>query len=408
MSDEPTDAMAAAITPPGEGGIGVIALSGVGAVEVLAACFEGTHRAAEEIAPGVIAHGRIVRDGRTVDEVIVAHLAAEESHTGEALYEVNCHGGAAATAAVLECLHAAGAQVVPWQAFCSTADLRAPVLSEAAIRASALGLLPRARTRLAARMLLCQAQGALGRALDDVRTQLLAGSAAALHDLLATSPLGRALLRAPKVMLGGPPNAGKSTLLNALLRRERVIVHEEPGTTRDVVCETVSLGGVPFELMDCAGLGPEAEPLAQAAAGRAAALLARCDVLLLVYDVQVGVGAALEALPALPGRARTIAVGNKIDLLADAPCAEPLLGALAGVPHILVSAREGRNIEQVEAALLEPYAQCAAACERRCAVVFTEQIHAALAHVADVLSERDARAAAEALGELLDRSDPAR
>ena len=166
MNDERTDARACLITPPGEGGISVIALAGPGAVKVLAACFQGSRRAADEIAPGVIAHGRIVRDARTVDEVIVARLAAHQSHAGETIYEVNCHGGAAATAGVLECLHVAGAQVVPWQAFCAPEDLRTAVLSEAAIRASALALLPRARTRLAARMLLHQAQGALSRALE--------------------------------------------------------------------------------------------------------------------------------------------------------------------------------------------------------------------------------------------------
>ena len=377
MADITPPATAAVITPPGEGGIGIVALRGPGAIRVLSSAFRGTRRQAEDIPHGVIAHGRIVRDGATVDEVIVARL---EGPSGDPEFEVNCHGGVVAVQAVLDCFREAGAQVVAWQSL--TAPKQGTALSPAAIRSAALSELPRAHTRLAAGMLLAQAGGALSRALERLGSPEEGLSDAATDALLATAPLGRALLEPPRVLLAGPPTAGKSTLLNALLRRERVIVHPHPGTTRDVVRETVALRGVPFELMDSAGIRHGGDELEQMAIRRATDLAAECDVLVLLYDVTQPPAPDSGWMARLQAGARTILVGNKIDLV-DEDVRDPrpppsLLQEYTDAPHLLISAREGLDIDRVEAALLAPYAPLLDACEAGGPVVFTEQIEAAI------------------------------
>jgi tRNA modification GTPase len=382
MRSAPDTARATLITPPGEGGISVIALSGRGAAGVLESCFRGTRRRARDIPPGAIAHGHIVREGAALDEVIVAHFEGSASPTGEPIYEVNCHGGAMAARAVLGRLGEAGAELVAWTDTAPGSKPGGRVLSPEAIRSVALAALPRAQTRLAARMLLAQAAGALSRELDRIRRDMSAGDAARIEALLQTAPLGEALLAPPTVMLAGPPNVGKSTLLNSLLHTQRVIVHPQPGTTRDVVRESVSIRGVPFELIDAAGIRGTAAGLEAEATKRAGELVRECDVVMLVFDARQGPAEGLRGLPSPQASSRRILVGNKIDLIERPPASGPLPKWLKGAAQVLISARDGRNLGQLEAALLEPYRPHIAACEQAGPVVFSRQIREALERIA--------------------------
>jgi tRNA modification GTPase len=371
----------------------MVVLTGPGAAQILDSVFVGTRRKAAQIPSGSIAHGRMVRDGATVDEVVVAYFDGPSSPTGEPFFEVNCHGGIVAVQSVLACLRQAGARVVPWQSLSLGHRPASGILSATSLRAAALARLPRAQTRLAARMLLHQAKGALSSALDAVRCDLLAARAGtsaavpspamahaldALHSLLAMAPLGMALLDPAKVLIAGPPNVGKSSLLNALLHRERVIVHPHPGTTRDVVREVICIAGVPFELIDSAGMRQGADDQEQLAVRKAADLFAGCDVLLLVYDVREPLAEALKQMPPLQTCARTIMIGNKIDLWAQPH------GRAA---HIFISARQARNLDQVEAALLAPYRDLIPACEAGGPVIFTHEVQATVERVAARLEE---------------------
>jgi len=393
MAEKKGSVTASIITPPGEGGIGIVALSGRGAAALLERFFVGTRRSASQLTPGSIAHGRI-RDGdRTIDEVIVAYLEGDLSPTGEPYYEVNCHGGVVAVRSVLECFRRAGARVVGredgWPPRPSGAP-QEPVLSESAIRQKALDLLPRALTRLAVAMLLHQAGGALWGELCHVRAALSESDSQEagrlLAALLATAPFGTALLKPQKVAISGPPNVGKSTLLNALLRKERVLVHRRPGTTRDVVSEVVSIGGVPLELMDSAGIREPGGDVESLAVSRARDLLLQCDVILIVYDVRRGVEAALTEMPPLEPRKRVLFVGNKIDLLRGLPPATPLPGELADCPHLFISAKEGTNIAQLESALLAPFQPFIARCKKGEAIIFDETIRSAVQAISDALA----------------------
>ncbi len=346
------------LTPPGEGGIGIIALAGPDAAWVLDAVFAGTRRRASSLTEGAVAHGTIRRAGAVVDEVIVARV-------GET-YEVNCHGGIAAVRAVLDCLREAGARVVDAAEF-APPPAGGPLSAEG-IRARALALLPGAPTRLAAAMLLHQADGALAREIDAIGASDVPEAARRLDALLATAPFGRALLAPPRVALLGPPNAGKSTLLNALLEEERAIVHPDPGTTRDVIRETVSVRGVPFEVMDAAGIRAAGDEVERLAVERAAALAGACDVALLVYDAREEPERALADVPPPCPAARTILVANKADLLHG-----PARGG-----GVLISAKLRDGLDSLEAELLAPYADLIEPARAGAAVVFDEGIEGAL------------------------------
>jgi tRNA modification GTPase len=336
-----------------------------------------------------------------VDEVIVARLEPEGDGAGEERFEVNCHGGIVAVRAVLTCLEEAGAMVVDARELASRRAAAARPLSPAAVRQRALAELPRARTQLTAAMLLHQAAGALERALQEIERALAAGererAEKGLDALLRTASIGRALLTPPKVALLGPPNVGKSTLFNALLEEERVIVHHEPGTTRDVVAETVSLRGVPFELIDTAGIRATEDELEQVAVQRASALAETCDVALLLFDAPEGREAAVALLPAVRREARVLLVGNKTDLL-------PAGSTPSGTGQaVYISARNKTGLDLLESALLEPYTNLIEDCRRGGAVAFEEAIEKAIRQVRERLR---AGGPAEALAALSDLSEP--
>ncbi|MCK4373990.1 MAG: GTP-binding protein [Candidatus Brocadiae bacterium] len=394
-------ARACIITPPGEGGIGIIALWGARAAEVLDEVFVGTRRRARALGVGAIAHGTIRRDGQAVDEVIVARVAATGAAPGALRFEVNCHGGIVAVRAALKCLQEAGAQVVEPGEAAGAPPAAAHPLSGAVIRARALAQLPRAPTRLAATMLLHQAAGATSKELEGIAELLAAGEAARAEErieaLLRTARLGRALLQPPRVALLGPPNVGKSTLLNALLEEERVIVHHEPGTTRDIVAETVSMRGVPFELLDSAGIRAAQDELEQQAVGRAAALAGTCDAALLMFDAREGPQGALESVPALNKEARLILVGNKIDLLpGDPPQHEPAAESAGSAP-VYISAKAKANLPALESALLHPYEGLIEHCRRGGAVLFDRVVEDAIREVRGKLRNDGVRPALAAL-----------
>jgi len=364
------------ITPLGEGGIGIVALWGPGAAALLERFFAGSGgRSASELRPGQLAHGHVRRDGRTLDEVILARIASPFPGLPEPYFEVNSHGGVAAVRAVQTCFEEAGAEPIQWEKLFE--DPAGGALSPAGIRMSARRELPRAPTRLAATMLLHQEAGALARELARIENLSRSGASGrareALDALLSTWPLGRALLNPPRVALLGPPNAGKSTLFNALLDEERVIVHHEPGTTRDVIVETVSIRGVPFDLMDAAGIRRPEDEVEREAVRRARALAGKCEVALVVFDVREGFPADLGALPR---GIRIIPVANKIDLLSGPRASDGEPGT------VRISARERTNLTELEDALLEPYRDIVGPCRRGGPVVFSEDMRVALARAA--------------------------
>lgn len=236
-------------------------------------------------------------------------------------------------------------------------------------------MLPSAPTRLAARMLLHQLNGALSSALDRIGTQLSEDRMAEeLNSLRELSRPGIDLTEPPSVLLAGRPNVGKSTLLNALLQRERVIVNPQPGTTRDVVRERISLEGVPFELMDSAGMRTGESELESHAIKRSHQLLEQCDVLLLVHDVRESPDRALDSLPFLPQGAHVLLVANKTDMTGQSPGVRTCNPGGRLCTQVRMSARDNVGTELLEEQLLRPYRTLIERVEKGAAVPFTPRI----------------------------------
>jgi len=224
------------------------------------------------------------------------------------------------------------------------------------IRIEAMELIPHAPTLLAARVLLDQYHGALSSTLDALRKEIehgsdWAGAEKALERLLSTARFGRGLHEYTRIVIAGRPNVGKSTLANALLRFDRIIVHHAPGTTRDTIEELFSIKGVPFLLVDTAGMREARSAVEEEGVQRGREELHRADVVLLVFD-----GAAplqqedRELLDArLP--AQVIPVLNKCDLPRIVNQQE--VSAKLGATPIEIAALHDTDIETLEERILE-------------------------------------------------------
>lgn len=319
------------LTPRARGGVALLRVEGLGAAVLLARLVRRPLP-----APGRVRTARLVdRDGEDVDDVLVARESDDA-------FEVGCHGGPAVVEGVVSALRGAGAREVAGEPELAGVDRT---------QAEARALLARATTELGCRVLLAQAAGALARALDALDARLDAdpqGARAALDALVATWPLGRALLEPPRVAIVGLPNAGKSSLMNALLGRERVLVAPEAGTTRDAVEDVADLDGVPARLVDTAGQRDTADPLEAEGIARAQAAARGADVRLVVIDATGPTPTALSlARAAAPPRLVAL---NKDDLLDGAARARAL--EVAGdLAPLLVSATSAQGLEALRATL---------------------------------------------------------
>ncbi len=324
----------AVLTPPGRGGIAVIRCSGPDARRVLRACFRPTTEGAALPPVGGLAYGHVAdADGRPLDEVILCRAAG-------AAYEVNCHGGPAAVAAVCAALSALGlAQVEPGALL--------EIEGTGLVERDARRLLRRATTPLAARILLGQLGGALGAAIERVGGHLAARRAEAAADELGRlldrwQYCGRVVCDPPRHGIAGRPNGGKSTQLNRRVGAERAITSREPGTTRDYVEADAALAGLPVVLVDTAGLREARGVIERLGVERAREQATRAAILLYLLDATEGVTAADEtALARFDGR--TLVVWNKADAAA---------GPLGAPGAMVVSALTGAGIEGLSKAIL--------------------------------------------------------
>ncbi|MFN2541882.1 MAG: tRNA uridine-5-carboxymethylaminomethyl(34) synthesis GTPase MnmE [Chthoniobacterales bacterium] len=304
------DTIAAISTPPGEGAIALVRISGANAIAVTDKIFRGKKKPSQ-FAPHVQHIGEIVDEsGRLIDEVMVSVHRSPASYTGEDLVEMSCHGGTLVTAKVLEsCLHGGARGARPGE-FTERAFLNGKM---DLTQAEAVIDLIRAKTDLALRSATEQLEGRLGEnirkirdALVDLVAQLEAGIdfpeegiaseegaklRTRLHSvcnqmsiLLTTADQGRVLREGVRVVIYGATNAGKSSLLNRFLGYDRVIVSDTHGTTRDTIEETINLRGIPIRLLDTAGLRSSASDFEREGISRTEKSLRAADLLLHVAD----------------------------------------------------------------------------------------------------------------------------
>ena len=284
------ETIASITTPIGEGGIGVIQVSGPDSLEIVNAVFKGKRlRDLRKAESKRLYYGDIYSNGSTVDEVIVNVLREQDSFTGEDLVEVNCHGGILAVKKTLECVVSAGAKEAHWEELASR-SLSNNTIDR--IQKEALLEIPGAKTKLGIKVLLDQYNGALSSFIQETVEQvekcnnkeLLYDINSKLREMLATAAFGFAITSPLKLIITGKPNAGKSTLINALLKEDRLITHEEPGTTRDAIDETISIDNIPLTIIDTAGIRETDHEVEKLGVLESKKQLREADKIIIVFD----------------------------------------------------------------------------------------------------------------------------
>ena len=366
-----SDLIAAVATPPGPGGVGIVRLSGPGAHRAAAQVFRPMQRGALTDAPDrLLVYGTVLGpEGEGIDRGLAFVSRAPHSYTGEDTAELQCHGSPVVLNLVLEALYQAGARPAQPGEFTQRAFLNGRL---DLTQAEAVIDLIEADSARAVRNAAGQLAGALSRRiggvydaltdlmahfravldypdedLDPFRAEgmaaVLAEQGAALAALLQTAARGRRLRDGVVCALVGRPNAGNSSLLNALAGYERAIVTDRPGTTRDTVEAAVSLAELPFRLIDTAGLRASDDPAERLGVARSRAAMDEADVVLLVCDGTASPGDEERALLAELGE-RAVVVRSK----ADRPA---VWDALPGSETVAVSARTGAGLAELEAVL---------------------------------------------------------
>ncbi len=426
--------IAAISTPPGTGAVALVRMSGPDAKDIAARCFAG--RAAAGWGPRRQHYGRIVgEDGRTVDEGLLTWFPGPGSFTGEDVVEIACHGGPLVTRRVYEALLEAGAEPAAPGEFSQRAFLNGRL---DLTQAEAIMDLISARTDLALKAAGEQLAGRLGTEVEAVRQDLVGLLAhleawidfpeediepdalsdlvgridrllARLDSLLSTAAQGRILREGLRTVICGPPNAGKSSLLNALLGYDRAIVSERAGTTRDTIEEFVNLGGIPLRLIDTAGIRETGEAVEREGVERSRTQIAGAELVLLVVDAAADAAAASAV--ELPDGVRTVRILNKSDLPRHPDWADA-----EGIP---VSCRDDASVaalrERLHGILVEGTGLATAnltsinARHQHCLKRARADLEAARSSLASGASPEfaaaDARAALGAVGEVVGRTD---
>lgn len=396
-----TDTIVAPSTGTVEAPVAIVRLSGPQAVAIFARMFSPISGAdSAGLASHHLVFGTIVGvSGELIDQGLGVLMRAPHTFTGEDVAELHCHGGQAVVRSIVQTCVALGARPAEPGEFSRRAFLNGRMdLSQA----EALCTLISARTEMERRVALRQLRGGLSRRIHAIRDELINVAAEiearldftedevppADHDtllgrigvsreqteeLLRGYERGRVVREGARVVIAGPPNAGKSSLFNALLGRERAIVTPHPGTTRDTIESTVEIGGLAVTLIDTAGQREATDEIERLGIARTNEEIQQADLVLQVED-------AREARSARAGwEATRVVILNKADLLDEDGRHKAQQGAPGG---LLVSARERSGLEQVEEAIagrlgageqadVEVLAARQAECLRRCSVALT-------------------------------------
>jgi tRNA modification GTPase len=341
------DTIAAISTAYGEGGIGIIRISGDEAAQILKQMFVPASEAVDPIRENRLLHyGKIVepQTDEVLDEVLAVFMKAPATYTREDVAEIYCHGSVVALRKTLGLALRLGARLAEAGEFTKRAFLNGRLdLSQA----EAVIDLIRAKTSKSFEVAVGQLEGRLSKEIDSLRTRLLdilvdmtvnidypdedieeivyeklteslSQIGGEIDRLRLTADTGRILQEGLNVVIIGKPNVGKSSLMNALMRETRAIVTEIPGTTRDTIQETISLKGIPVRLTDTAGIRETEDTIEQIGIARSKESFRQADLILLMLDVSEELSEEDKYIIEHIGDKHTIILANKIDLGAKA------------------------------------------------------------------------------------------
>ncbi|MBS2001814.1 MAG: tRNA uridine-5-carboxymethylaminomethyl(34) synthesis GTPase MnmE [Candidatus Obscuribacterales bacterium] len=372
MNSEET--IAAISTAPGTGAIAIVRMTGPQAWTITGKifCSKKNKPLLDSFKSHSAIHG-FIRDERTdqiVDEVVVIPYKGPNSYTGEDLVEINCHGGQIVTSEILSLCLANGARLARQGEFTQRAYLNGRM---DLTQAEAVLDVIQAKTGLQSRFAVSALKGELGGQIEKVRVSLVellsrivAGldfpdevgdlplddlekivqeAVSELKVLLNTARSGRFLREGVRVAIAGKPNAGKSSLLNQLLKFERAIVTDVPGTTRDSLEELLDINGIPVLLIDTAGIRSTEDQVEQIGIERTRKAIAQSDLVLLVTDVLTGWTEDDQLVLDIVDDRPHIILANKVDAQPNFQVSDLYKSNAQCLGRTAISAKTGSGIE---------------------------------------------------------------
>jgi tRNA modification GTPase len=365
------DTIVGIATPPGRGGIGVVRLTGPEARTIACSMLRLKH----EPTAGRAVFGEVIEPatGERIDEAVVTFFAKPHSYTADDVIEISAHGAPVVLRYIVELATKRGARLAEPGEFTMRAFLNGRI---DLTQAEAVRDLIESQTLYQAKVAAQQLEGSLSRRLQPIKRKLVelvavmeAGIDFAeddvsvlpaaeilsrleevqtpLEQLRASFAYGKIVHEGLTLAIVGRPNVGKSSLFNRLVERERAIVTATPGTTRDLVTETVALGGIPIRLVDTAGIRHSTDEAESIGIRKSYEALSEADLVLVVLDSSQELSAEDRELLDVSAKRHALAVANKCDLAPDGQL------QLANLQVFRTSAVTGDGIEDLRAAILE-------------------------------------------------------
>ncbi len=371
-----SDTITAISTPLGEGGIGIVRLSGKDAFSIVKKVFKTKNK---ELKSHKLIYGKIVNpeDEKIVDEVLVSFMSAPHTYTREDIVEINCHGGIVPLRKILELCLKQGARMAERGEFTQRAFLNGRI---DLTQAEAVMDIIRAKTDAGREIAVSQIEGKLYDKIKDIKEKIVGLLAlvevnldfpeedieevtvekikkstkdivAEIEEILETADDGIIFREGLKTTIIGKPNVGKSSLLNALLKEQRAIVTEIPGTTRDILEEVISIRGVPLRVIDTAGIRKTKDVVEKIGVERAEKAVRESDLVLFIVDAKVGIEEEDRTIMEMLKNKKSIFIINKIDLV-DSEKVEEIIKKIDKRPVIKASFKYGSGLKKLEESIL--------------------------------------------------------
>lgn len=374
------DTIAAISTPLGEGGIGIVRLSGPEAVGIARKIFKAKRGEWTGAGGHRLIYGHIYDPkGEPVDEVLIGYMKAPHTYTREDVVEINCHGGIAPLKKILELALDAGARLAKPGEFSLRAFLNGRM--DLAQAESIVDVI-RAKTEIGLKLAVSQLKGDLSKKILDLQDKLLGLLAQVeanidfpeddleeataveiarcsgdllreIKDLIKGAESGKIYREGISTIIIGRPNVGKSSLLNALLRENRAIVTDIPGTTRDIIEEVINIRGIPLKIIDTAGLHETDNIIEKIGIEKTREMIEKADLVLIVLDAGRGLEEEDLAIIYSVGDKKALFLINKIDLLEKKIDQNKVAGLASGRPVLGISAKERTGLNELEEKIFE-------------------------------------------------------
>ena len=366
------ETIAAISTAPGLGGIGIIRITGDKAFEILLKIFKNTKvKKIEDIVPNTIIYGKIYNDSRMVDEVLVSFFKSPNSYTKEDLVEINTHGGSIVMKEILNLVLKKGAMLAEPGEFTKRAFLNGRIdLTQVESIATILNAKSEEELRISGELL----QGKLYNKVVNIKEKLMdilmhlevnidypeydtdeketEEIVSTVTDILkdlkrfeATFDVGSKIKDGIKVSIIGRPNAGKSSLLNNLLNKERAIVTEIEGTTRDSIEEDLNINGINIKIIDTAGIRETDEKVEKIGIERAITIAEKSDLIIAIFDISKPFNENDRKILDIISKKESLILLNKYDLVKDIDLPEEIKNT--GKEYIYTSMLEKKGTEDV-------------------------------------------------------------